>query len=114
MTSGELDRRVEWSEGLHDYFAFDIAAARTPGNLRQQLKRPLTGAEIGLMQRQVRVDDSHQRHIGEVQPFGDHLRSQEDVDLAGPEIAKDPSIIIFALESVGIHPCGPGVWEQFP
>ena len=42
------------------------------------------------------IDDADQRDVRKVQALGDHLRADEDVDLAGPEIAEDP---------VGASPC---------
>ena len=41
-----LDRRAEWGERLHKNLSLDITAASASGDLREELKRPLAGAEI--------------------------------------------------------------------
>src|SRR5207244_10675049 len=51
MAAGALDRRVKGREGLYEDLAFHIAPAGASGHLRQQLKGPLAGPEVGLMQR---------------------------------------------------------------
>ena len=64
------------------------------------------------MQRQVGVDDADQRHVREMQSLGDHLRADEDVDLAGAEIAEDAPVIVLALQDVGVHARDAGVGEE--
>jgi choline dehydrogenase-like flavoprotein len=45
------------------------------GHLREQLERPLRGAEVRQVQAHVRVHHPDQRHVREVQPLRDHLRA---------------------------------------
>ena len=71
---------------MHENFALRFAASGSAGNLREQLKGPLARAEIRHMQRQICVDDPNQSYIWKVQTLGDHLRSDEDVDLAGTKV----------------------------
>ena len=42
--------------------------------------------------------------FGKVQSLGDHLRADENIDLADAEIAEDAAVIVLALQRVGIHP----------
>ena len=113
MAPGALDRRVERGEGLHINLPFHIPSPRAAGDLRQQLKGPLRGAEIGQVQREVGVDDAHEGHVGEVQPLGDHLGAHEDVDFADAEIAEDAPEIVLAFQRVGVHAAHPRFGEQF-
>ena len=50
VPAGELNRRMKRGEGLDEHLAFDVAAARAAGHLRQQLEGAFAGAEIRLMQ----------------------------------------------------------------
>ena len=70
----------------------DFAAAGAPGDLREQLKRPLGGAEIGEPETDVGGDDADERHPRKVVSFGDHLGADEHVDLAGGESAQQRGI----------------------
>ena len=112
VPAGELNRRMKGGEGLDEHLAFDVAAARAPGHLRQQLEGPLARAEIRLMQREVGVDDAHQGDVGEMQALGDHLRADEDVDLADAEVAQDAAVILLPLQGIGVHAHGPRVREE--
>ena len=76
------DARMLRLERLHQHPPAARPAARPARHLGEQLERPLGGAEVGHVQADVRVDDADQRHVGEVQPLGDHLRAEQDVDLA--------------------------------
>ena len=53
-----------------------------PATWASKLKRPLRGAEVGDVQADVGVDHADQRHVREVEPLGDHLRAEQDVDQA--------------------------------
>src|SRR5438046_2104978 len=80
MAAGELDGGMKWREALHEHLAFDVPAASPAGDLREQLKRALARAEVGLMQRHVRIDDADEGDVRKVQAFRDHLRADEDID----------------------------------
>ena len=60
------------------------------------------------MKTEVRIDNAHQRHTREMQPFGDHLGADEDVDLTGPELVQDMTVILLALKDVRVHSLDPG------
>ena len=70
------------------------------------------GAEIRQVQGQVGVDDADQRDVGEMQSLGDHLRAEQDIDLAGAKIAQDAAVIFLALQRVGIHAHDAGVGKE--
>src|SRR6516162_217401 len=91
----KLYRRTERRVGLHEDFARPIAAPCPTCNLGKQLERPFARAEIRKMQRKIGVDDPDQRHIWEMQTLGDHLRADEDVDLAGAKIPQCLAISFF-------------------
>ncbi len=46
------------------------------------------------------MDDPHQRHVRKMQPFGDHLSADQNIDLANAKIAQDAPIVVLALERV--------------
>ena len=109
----ELDRRVMRRERLHEHLALDVAASRASGDLREELERPLARTKIGQVQAEVGVDDANERDVWKVQPFRDHLRADEDVDLAGAERAERLAIRFLARHRVGVHALHNGLWENF-
>jgi len=108
-----LDGRMKRRERLHKHLTLDITATGATGDLREQLEGPFARAKIRLMQREIGVNNAHERDIRKMQPFRDHLRADEDIDLARAKIAKDLSIIILALHRVGVHALDPGFWKKF-
>ena len=83
----KLNRWRKRRVGLHKDFARRFTAACAPGNLSEQLESALSRAEIGQMQGEIGVDDSDQRHVRKMETFRDHLRADENVDLAGAKIS---------------------------
>ena len=88
---------------MHENFARRFAAAGAAGDLGEQLKGPFARAEIRHVQREIGVDDSDQRHVRKMQTFRDHLRADQDVDLARAKSAQRFAIGIFARHRIGIH-----------
>ena len=68
---------------LDDDFAFDVTASGAAGDLGEELKGAFAGAEVGHVEGEIGVDDSDERDVREVQSLRDHLRADEDIDLAG-------------------------------
>ena len=64
------------------------------------------------MQREVGVDDADQRDVGEMQALGDHLRADEDVNLADAEVAQDAAVILLPFQGIGVHAHDPRVREE--
>ncbi len=107
-----LNGRMKRRETLHDHFSLDVAAAGPTGHLHQQLKRPLTRAKVRQVQCHVRVNDPHQRHVREVQPFGDHLRADQDINLAHAERAEHFPVQRFLCHHVRVHPMHSTLWKR--
>ena len=111
---GKLQRRVRRRKGLHDHLALRIPATRTPRDLHEELERPLPRAEVRQMQRRIRTDDSHQSHSRKVQPLGDHLRADQDVNFPAAERPERFVIRTLARHGVRIHPRHPGRRKHLP
>jgi len=103
MAAGVLDGRMKRRERLHENLALDITAPRAAGNLREQLKGAFARAKIRLVQRGVRVNDADERDVRKMQSLRDHLRADEDVNLARAEITENVAVVILAFHGVGIH-----------
>ena len=101
-------------EALNDDFARAIAAARAARHLRQQLKRSLRGAKVRQRQRGIRRENSDQRHEREVVSLGDHLRSDQNVDLALSKTAKHALEVANVLHGVAVDASDARIREQFP
>ena len=87
-------------ERLHDYFALHVATAGPARDLGKQLKGPLAGAKIRLVQAEVGVNNPDQCHVRKMETLGDHLRAHEDIDFAGAKVAEDAAVIFFAFQGV--------------
>ena len=57
----------------------------------------------GRCRRGVGVDDADQRHVREVEPLGDHLRAEQDVDLAGRNAREHALVAAGRAHGVGVH-----------
>ena len=67
--------------GVHDHLSRDVA-----GGPAARLDEGALGAEETLL---VGVQDRHERHLGDVQPFPQEIDADEAVELAHPKIADD-------------------------
>lgn len=85
MPPRKLDRRRMRRECLYHDLAFQISAACAAGDLGDELKRALAGAEIRHMQAEIRVEDADERDVREMKSLRDHLRAYQNVDLVGLE-----------------------------
>src|SRR5207237_2224217 len=74
-------------------FPWPITATGAAGNLRQQLERSLGSAEIGQREGGIGTQDRDQRDLGEIMPLRDHLRADENVDIARAKSAKHALVI---------------------
>jgi len=91
-------------ERLHQHPAAARAAAGPPGHLRDQLKRPLGGAEVGQVQRRVGIDHADERDVRKIQSLGDHLRPQQDADRAVAKPLERLAVRAGVAHRVGVHP----------
>ena len=80
-----------------------IASSRAARDLRQQLKHSLRRAKVRQAQREVRAHYAHQRDAMNVVALGDHLRADQQVDLAGVQPREQPLHIAAAADRVAIH-----------
>src|SRR5258706_5472760 len=78
--------------------------ARSSGHLTQELEAPLRRPEIRKIYSDVCVHDSHQRDVREVQPLGDHLRSEQYVDIAGTDAVEDSRVRPLAARGIEVQP----------
>src|SRR5206468_11102186 len=86
--------------GLNEDAAGKIAAAGAAGNLREELKGALGGAEVGHGEGRVGADDADEGDAMEVVAFGEHLRADEEVERACGESAE--CFLILALGASGV------------
>ena len=104
LPARELDAVVVRIQRLDDRLARLLAAAGAAGDLREQLERPLGGAEVGQAEADVGRHDADQRHARKVVALGDHLRADEDVDLAVAEPREQRGERALAPDGVAIEP----------
>lgn len=83
MLAGVARRVVSGAIGLDEDSPGDLPPSGASGDLREERKGPLGGAEVRLMQGDVRQRHAHHRDALQMQALGDHLRAQNDVDVAG-------------------------------
>jgi hypothetical protein len=81
---GGLDGVVLRQRRLDEHGAAARAATCAAGHLREQLERALAGAEVGQVHRDVGIDHADERDVREVEALRDHLRAEQDVDVAAP------------------------------
>ena len=75
--------------------------------LHQQTKEPLRCAKVARKKRAIGVDGSHQGDAPEVMPFGNHLRSHQNIDITGMYRGKLGLQAAFEARGVGINPRHP-------
>ena len=80
--------RMRREIGLHDDLARQVRAAGAARDLEQQRGEPLRRAEIGAVERVVGAEHADQRQAREIVALGEHLRADEDVDVAGVRPAR--------------------------
>ena len=74
-------------EGLDDDAPAARAPARPSGDLCKHLEDAFAGAVVGEVDADVGAHDAHEGDLGQVKALGHHLGADEDVDLAGLELA---------------------------
>ena len=80
-----------------------LPAPRPSRHLRQQLERALGRAEVRHVDGRIRADDADQRDIREIQSLGDHLRADQNVGVALPEVAHDAGMRALFRGGVAVH-----------
>ena len=69
-------------------------APRAPRDLTQKLKTTLRRSKIRKVDAHIGIDDSHEGHVREIEPLGDHLRAEQHVHIAPAH----------AIENLGVRP----------
>jgi hypothetical protein len=77
-----LHCRCFGAERLQHYGPSLPSAPRAPGDLSQDLKAALGRAEVRLKESGIRGDHADERQLGEIEALRDHLRPDQDVDVA--------------------------------
>ena len=65
-----------------------------PGDLSEELKSSLSGAEIWDMQANVAIDYSDEYNSREIVPLGDHLSTYKDVNFAFAYASENLNIVL--------------------
>ena len=73
--------------GLNDNLSGQGSPAGPTGDLREELEGSLAGPVIGNVQGQVGGENSDQGHPGKIVTLGNHLRSDQEVDIAPANLA---------------------------
>src|SRR5258708_39816186 len=84
----KLDRGPKRRRRLHKNFAGDLSSSGPASDLRKQLESTFTGSKVGQMQADICVNDTHQGDIRKIEALGDHLRTDQNVDLSTPQSTK--------------------------
>ena len=90
-------------ECLHEHSPRRISPPGSARRLGQKLERALRRSKIGKSESYIRGDDSDQRHARKIVPLGDHLRANQDVDLAFAKIGKDFPKLACPPRHVAVH-----------
>ena len=113
MASSVLDAGCVRGAGLNEDFAFQFAASGASGDLGEELEGALGGAEVGDVETDVGVENAYQGDVGEVEAFGNHLSTYEDVDFFRFEGEQGIAQGVFFAHDVGIDAGEAGFWEEF-
>ena len=81
--------------GLDDNFALMAVSPCAAADLGHLLETAFEATEIGEVDEVVGTEDSDNADVFEIETFGDHLGSNEDVDTVLFEIAEDFEVTIF-------------------
>src|SRR5947209_969648 len=103
MCRRETDRRMFPSKGLDQHLAAVWTTACPAGDLGQQLKGAFGGPEIRNVQADVGIDDADKGDIGKIEPLGDHLRTEKDVNKPAAKGTEHPGMAAALLHAVAIH-----------
>ena len=111
LPRGQLHRVVLRLVGLDHDFPRPNPAPCAARRLCEQLERALRRPVVLRVQRDVREQDAHERHLRKIMSLHDHLRPDEDVRLLLPERGQDLLVAALRLRGVGVHPQDPRARE---
>ena len=84
----------------HSPFTFSPCPA---AHLRHHHEGMLVGTEIGVVEHRVSIEDSHHGNAVEIQTFGNHLRTDEQIGTTCREVADDALVGRTGARGVEIH-----------
>ena len=105
MVSRELDGGTKRSRALDKDFSRHVSSTCATGDLSQELECSFPSPKIGHVQSNVRVDDTHQSDVWEIEPLGDHLCADQDINFSGSKRLQNRTIRIFPRHRISVHPC---------
>ena len=79
-------------------------AAGPARDLAEELEAALRRTKVGKIDADVGVDHTDQRHIWKVQSLGDHLRAEQNVDLAAADAVENLGVGPFSARRIDVHP----------
>jgi hypothetical protein len=78
------------------------ARSGAAGDLHQQLRHALGGAEVAAVEAVVQVQDAHQRDARQVMPLGQHLGAEQDAVVAALAAAEQAFQLALAAGAVAV------------
>ena len=100
--------KVSGVEGLYQHLALTTCASRTPADLFQHLEGTLVTAKVRLVEQRIGLKHSHQTDVIEVQPFRNHLSTNQYIDPMCSKVVDDALVAVFVARGVEVHsrhPC---------
>ena len=97
------DDRMLNALGLQHYPAPFILPSGTPCHLRHQLESTLIGTKIRIVQHRIRIQNAYHAYVVEVQPFGNHLRTDKNIRLSLFKIGDDTLVGRACAGGIQIH-----------
>ena len=107
-----LQHEVRGIERLDPYFSSRPFPAGSSRHLLQHLVCPFVCPEIGLVEERVGVENRHQPHVVEMQPFRHHLGAYQDVTFMVGESVDDILVSRPVAGGVQIHTQHAGVRKE--
>ena len=98
-----FEHQVGRRERLNNGSALFFGASRSSDDLRQERKRFFVCAEIGRIEQRIGGKNADKRDVGEIQPFGYHLRAEQYVVFAAGERGKNLIAAVLAAYCVSVH-----------
>ena len=106
------DGRRGWLVGLNDGSGRVGGAPHAPTNLGNQLEGALVRAKVGQVQAGVGLHYAHHAELGQVEPLGDGLRADDDIDVTVAQVGV-AVLHLCARGSVTVKARHGGGLEQF-
>src|SRR5262249_37591530 len=88
-----------------------VAAPSASGGLGQKLERALSGAKIRKAETNVGGDNTDQSHVRDVVALGNHLRADQNVEIAFAKTLQDGFEVALAAYRIAIHASDSRGWK---